>query len=398
MVKDDPFRCFMPYPDAPVKNAPDGPLAGLTLAVKDLFDVKGYPTGAGSPTVLAQSGIKTKTAPIVKALLDAGARFVGKTITDELAFSMNGKNAHFGAPINPAAPDRITGGSSSGSMAAVAGKLADIALGSDTGGSVRAPASYGGLFGIRPTHGRLSLKRTWPLAESLDTPGWFARDGKTFARVADVVLGKDRSVLPEIPRLLLAQDMFAQATPDAENVLRNVVQRAMPLMGQPETVKVARDIDALYWAFRWVQGRDAWNADGAMIERFHPPLGPGVAERFAFSKSVSDEDYAKGESLRKAFRAKLARLLGSDGVLILPTVPDIAPLVSATEGELEDFRNRALRLLCLSGLSGFPQVTIPAAQRDEAPLGLSLIGPKGSDKSLVDFAVKFERAARIRIA
>ncbi|MGO4664644.1 amidase [Bosea sp. 2RAB26] len=398
MVKDDPFRCFMPYPDAPVKNAPDGPLAGLTLAVKDLFDVKGYPTGAGSPTVLAQSGIKTKTAPIVKALLDAGARFVGKTITDELAFSMNGKNAHFGAPINPAAPDRITGGSSSGSMAAVAGKLADIALGSDTGGSVRAPASYGGLFGIRPTHGRLSLKRTWPLAESLDTPGWFARDGKTFARVADVVLGKDRSVLPEIPRLLLAQDMFAQATPDAENVLRNVVQRAMPLMGQPETVKVARDIDALYWAFRWVQGRDAWNADGVMIERFHPPLGPGVAERFAFAKSVSDEDYAKGESLRKAFRAKLARLLGSDGVLILPTVPDIAPLVSATEGELEDFRNRALRLLCLSGLSGFPQVTIPAAQRDAAPLGLSLIGPKGSDKSLVHFAVKFERAARIRIA
>ena len=398
MVKDDPFRCFMPYPDAPVKNAPDGPLAGLTLAVKDLFDVKGYPTGAGSPTVLAQSGIKTKTAPIVKTLLDAGARFVGKTITDELAFSMNGKNAHFGAPINPAAPDRITGGSSSGSMAAVAGKLADIALGSDTGGSVRAPASYGGLFGIRPTHGRLSLKRTWPLAESLDTPGWFARDGKIFARVADVVFGKDRSALPETPRLLLAQDMFAQATPDAENVLRNVVQRAMPLLGQPETVKVARDIDALYWAFRWVQGRDAWNADGAMIERFQPPLGPGVAERFAFSKTVSDEDYAKGESLRKAFRAKLARLLGSDGVLILPTVPDIAPLVSATEDELEDFRNRALRLLCLSGLSGFPQVTIPAAQREEAPLGLSLIGPKGSDKSLVHFAVKFERAARIRIA
>ncbi len=397
MVKDDPFRCFMPYPDTPVKHAPDGPLAGLTLAVKDLFDVKGYPTGAGSPTVLAQSGIKAKTAPIVKVLLDAGARFVGKTITDELAFSMNGKNAHFGAPINPAAPDRITGGSSSGSMAAVAGKLADIALGSDTGGSVRAPASYGGLFGIRPTHGRLSLKRTWPLAESLDTPGWFARDGKTFARVADVVLGKDRSDLPETPRLLLAQDMFAQATPDAENVLRNVVQRAMPLLGQPETVKVARDIDALYWAFRWVQGRDAWNADGAMIERFQPPLGPGVAERFAFSKSVSDEDYAKGESLRKAFRTKLARLLGSDGVLILPTVPDIAPLVSATEGELEDFRNRALRLLCLSGLSGFPQVTIPAAQREEAPLGLSLIGPKGSDKSLVHFAVKFERAARIRI-
>lgn len=398
MPIDDPFRCFLPYPEVPVKHASTGALAGLTLAVKDLFDVKGYPTGAGSPIVLAQSGLKTKTAPIVKTLLDAGARFVGKTHTDELAFSLNGKNAHFGSPVNPSAPDRITGGSSSGSMAAVAGRLADIGLGSDTGGSVRAPASYGGLFGIRPTHGRLSLKRAWPLAESLDTPGWFSRDGETFARVAGVVFGKDRIALPESPRLLLADDMFAQAVPEAETVLRNVVQRAVPALGQPETVKVARDLDALYWAFRWIQGREAWEADGAMIERFHPPLGPGVAERFAFSKSVSDAEYAKGETVRKGFRAKLARLLGRDGALLLPTVPDIAPLVSAQEPELDDFRNRALRLLCLAGLSGFPQVSMPVAQREGAPLGLSLLGPKGSDKSLVAFAVKFERAARLRIA
>jgi len=344
--------------------------------------------------VLAQSGIKTKTAPIVKDLLEAGARFVGKTHTDELAFSLNGKNAHFGSPINPAAPDRITGGSSCGSMAAVAGRLADI----DTGGSIRAPASYGGLFGIRPTHGRLSLKRTWPLAESLDTPGWFARDGDVFARVGAVLLGKDRATLPEAPRLLLADDMFGQAVPESETILRNVVQRAMPSVGQPENVKVVRDIDALYWAFRWIQGREAWASDGAMIERFAPPLGPGVKERFAFSKAVTDGEYAKGEATRKTFRTRLARLLGQDGVLILPTVPDIAPLVSADESELEDFRNRALRLLCLSGLSGFPQVTIPVAQREGAPLGLSLIGPKGSDKSLIAFAIAYERATRIRIA
>jgi amidase len=398
MTFNDPFRCFVPYPDASVKHSVTGPLAGLTLAVKDLFDVKGYPTGAGSPIVLAQSGIRPKTAPLVKTLLDAGARFVGKTHTDELAFSLNGKNAHYGSPINPAAPERITGGSSSGSMAAVAGRLADIALGSDTGGSVRAPASYGGLFGIRPTHGRLSLKRAWPLAESLDTPGWFARDGEVFARVAGAVFDRDRVTLPETPRLMLGDDIFAQAVPEAETVLRNVVQRIVPTLGQPEAVKVARDLDALYWAFRWIQGREAWLADGAMIERFAPPLGPGVAERFAFSKAVSDEDYAKGEAVRKTFRTRLAKLLGTDGVLILPTVPDIAPLVSAGEAELDDFRNRALRLLCLSGLSGFPQVTMPVAQREGAPLGLSLIGPKGSDRSLVAFAVKFERAARIRIA
>ena len=398
MIEDDPFRCFVPYPPAPVKHASSGPLAGLTLAVKDLFDVKGYPTGAGSPTVLAQSGIKTRTAPVVKALLDTGARFVGKTHTDELAFSLNGKNAHFGAPVNPAAPDRITGGSSSGSMAAVAGRLADIALGSDTGGSVRAPASYGGLFGIRPSHGRLSLKRAWPLAESFDTAGFFARDGETFARVADVLFGKDRVTLPERPRLLLADDLFAQAVPEAERILRNAVQRIVPLLGQPQSVRAVRDMDALYWAFRWLQGREAWTADGPMIERFAPPLGPGVAERFAFGRSVSDAEVARGEAVRRDFRARLAKLLGQDGVLLLPTVPDIAPLVSAGESELDDFRNRALRLLCLAGLSGFPQISIPVAHRDDAPLGLSVIGPKGSDKSLTAFAVRVERAARIRLA
>lgn len=250
MIENDPFRCFVPYPQAPVKHASSGPLEGLTLAVKDLFDVKGYPTGAGSPTVLAMSGVKPRTAPIVKAFLDAGARFVGKTHTDELAFSLNGKNAHFGAPINPAAPDRITGGSSSGSMAAVAGRLADIGLGSDTGGSIRAPASYGGLFGIRPSHGRLSLKRVWPLAASLDTAGFFARDGEVFARAAKAVLGRDRVTLPELPRLLLADDLFAQAVPEAERILRNVVQRIVPILGQPESVRAVRDMDALYWAFR----------------------------------------------------------------------------------------------------------------------------------------------------
>jgi len=242
------------------------------------------------------------------------------------------------------------------------------------------------------------LKRAWPLSESLDTAGFFARDGEIFARVANAIFGKDRAVLPEMPRLLLAEDMFAQAVPEAERILRNVVQRIVPVLGQPESVRVARDMDALYWAFRWIQGREAWESDGAMIERFAPPLGPGVAERFAFAKSVSDAEVARGETVRKNFRAKLARLLGQDGVLLLPTVPDIAPLVGAGEAELDDFRNRALRLLCLAGLSGFPQVSIPVAHRDDAPLGLSVIGPKGSDKSLAAFAVKLERAARIRIA
>ncbi len=394
----DPYLCFMPYPDVAVPHAPTGPLTGLTLAVKDLFDVKGYPTGAGSPTVLALSGLKKRTAPLPAQMLKAGARFVGKTLTDELAFSLNGKNAHFGAPINPAAPERITGGSSCGSAAAVAGGLADIALGTDTGGSVRGPASYCGLFGIRPSHGRLSLKNCWPLAESFDTAGYFTRDGETFLKVAESVLGKDRAPLPAKPRWLVDPALTDFATPEAKPIVLDAIRRAGLALGEPAEVSAAPKIDDLYWAFRWLQGREAWESDGAMIEKHRPPLGPGVAERFAFSKGVTDEEVAKANRIRARFRNALKRLLGADGVLILPTMPDIAPLASTSEAALEDFRNRALRLLCLSGLSGFPQISIPALRREGAPLGLSLIGPKGSDLSLARLAVVYENAARIRIA
>ena len=164
-ILHDPTHAFMPYPATPVPHAGAGPLSGLSFAVKDLFHVGGYPTSGGQPLMLALSGVMDRTAPTVQRLLDAGARFAGKTITDELAFSMNGQNAHFGSPINGAAPDRITGGSSSGSASAVSNGMCDFALGTDTGGSVRAPASHCGLVGLRPTHGRISLQDVLNLAQ-----------------------------------------------------------------------------------------------------------------------------------------------------------------------------------------------------------------------------------------
>ncbi len=397
-MRDDSLHSFVPYPHVPVAHTADGPLKGLSLGVKDLFDVKGYPTGAGSPHMLAMSGIKKAHAPLVALMLKAGARFVAKTVTDELAFSLNGKNAHFGSPINAAAPERITGGSSSGSASAVSGRLVDVALGTDTGGSVRAPASYCGLFGIRPTHGRVSLKGCWPLADSFDTPGYFTRDGATFERVGEVFLGKDKAPLPEVPRLIVARDMFDLAVPEAGRILGDVVNRLSLRLGDMPEVTLAKDIDALYWAFRWLQGREAWLADGDMISRFAPPLGPGVAERFAFARTVTDEQVEAGQRTRTAFRTAVRKLLGKDGVIVMPTVPDVAPLTSTSEGDLDDFRNRALRLLCPSGLTGFPQISIPVAMRDGAPLGLSILGPPGSDLSLVRLAARIDVAARLRIA
>ncbi len=398
-----PSHAFVPYPPQLVAHASDGPLAGLNFAVKDLFDLAGYPTGAGNPLVLAMSGPKAGTAPVVQRLLAAGACCLGKTHTDELAFSMNGKNAHFGMPINAAAPERIPGGSSSGSASAVAHGLVDFALGTDTGGSVRAPANHCGLYGIRPTHGRVSLEGAVALAPSFDTCGWFARDAETFLRVGQVLLGADTRPISK-PRLLWPEDLWALVSKEVQAVLAGPCQQAFSVLqdGCPaQQVRVTQNDapftqEALYWAFRHIQGFEAWQVQGAFITRYAPPLGPGVAERFAWAASVSPEQCESGWQLRRAYRDWLAELLGEDGVLVLPTMPDIAPLASATDADLQDYREAALRLTMISGLTGFPQIHLPLASRLGAPLGLSLLGPAGSDLSLLELARMLARSSQQR--
>jgi amidase len=383
----DTARAFMPYPEVPVPQAGTGPLAGLSFGVKDLFDVAGYPTSGGQPFQLAMSGIKQRTAPTVQKLLDAGARFVGKTITDELAFSMNGQNAHFGSPVNGAAPERITGGSSSGSAAAVSNRLCDFALGTDTGGSVRAPASHCGLVGLRPTQGRISLQGALDLSPSFDTCGWFTRDVPTFARVADVLLGEDAAPLPDAVRLLRPADIWALLAPEVVEAFAAPGARIEAALGAAAPAAAVLDsLDAMYWHYRHIQGREAWMVDGALIQRYQPPLGAGVAQRFAWSREVTDAQVAAAHAFRARFRAHMQALLGRDGVLLMPTMPDIAPRIDDDETGLEEYRNRALQMLCIAGLAGLPQLSLPLATRLGAPLGLSLLGPPGSDRSLVRVA------------
>lgn len=394
MPLNDPAHAFVPYPDVPVPHASTGPLSGLYFGVKDLFDVAGYPTGGGNPLVLALSGTKTHTAPTVQKLLDAGAAFAGKTVTDELAFSMNGNNAHFGAPLNGAAPERITGGSSSGSASAVSSRLCDFALGTDTGGSVRAPASHCGLYGIRPTHGRVSLQSALALCHSYDTCGWFTRDATTFARVGDVLLGADPAPLPARPRLLSPTDVWGLIAADVLPAWDSAQAQVQAVYGEAAPTSVALDsFEAMYWSFRYLQGREAWMTDGAFIERYAPVLGPGVKERFAWSRDVTDAQVEQAQAFRTRFTAHLRQLLGHDGVLVMPSMPDIAPLRSTDEAALEHYRNQAVQMLCIAGLSGFPQISLPLAGRQGAPLGLSLLGPAGSDRSLIAMAQQLAATA-----
>lgn len=386
-------RAFMPYPEHAVPHAASGQLQGLSFAVKDLFDVAGYPTSAGQPHMLALSGIKTRTAPAVQTLLDAGARFVGKTVTDELAFSLNGQNAHFGSPVNGADPLRLSGGSSSGSASAVANGLCDFALGSDTGGSVRAPASHNGLYGLRPTHGRLDMAGSHALAPSFDSLGWFARDAEVFARVASVLLQEAPRQQPV--RLMMPRQLWDLLAPEVKAALEPAIEQLHTTLapGAPRSEAPLLDtpLDDLTMAFRLAQGWEAWQVNGDFIRRHQPVLGPGVAQRFEWSSQVTAEQHASAQALRVRLKGQLVQGLGNDGVWVLPTMPDCAPLISQTDADLEAYRAASLKLLCISGLTGLPQISLPLARHQGVPLGISLLGPANSDALLVGLAQRLAR-------
>jgi amidase len=389
LVASDPVHAFVDLPDVPVPNAPAGPLHGVTFAVKDIFDVAGYVTGCGNVEKMAEEAPAKANAPCVQALLDAGAQFVGKTHTVELAFSLDGRNSRLGTPANPAAPGRVPGGSSSGSASAVAAGLADTALGSDTGGSVRGPASMCGLVGLRPTHGRIDISDTMPLAPSLDTVGWFTRDIGLFERVGAVMLGEDRDG-PALSRVITADDAFAVLVSQGEaEALAPAAARAREAAAVASAITVAPEgLDTWVPVFRTIQGFEAWKAHGPWITARRPALTPAVRERFLAASRVTEADYRDAVDKRARIRAHVTALLGEDGMLLLPTLPTIAPRLDDAEEAFEAFRSRALSILCIAGLAGLPQISLPLATFDGCPLGLSLIAPAGRDRALIAFAAR----------
>lgn len=380
----------MPYPAAVVDHNPQGPLTGLTFAVKDFFDVAGYPTSAGNPVVLARSGIKTKSSPVVTSLLAAGAQFVGKTVSDELGYSINGQNAHFGNPVNGAAPGRMSGGSSSGSASAVSLGLCDFAIGSDTGGSVRVPASHCGLIGLRPSHGRISLEGAIEMAASFDCCGWLAQDIDCFDQVSEVLLGQDSYALEPELTALIPDEVLAILSTEVSSAVAPALKKASGVFNRIEQRIAFQEfqLQELFEAFRHIQGFEAWTTHGAFMETYRPPLGPGVAERFAWSKTVTTEQCQAARQIRGRFQAQIESLLGHNTILLMPTMPDIALESGADATAIDQYRGQAMKMLCLSGLSGFPQISLPLANRLQAPLGISLIGPAGSDRQLVRLAKK----------
>ncbi|NMG71046.1 amidase [Parazoarcus communis] len=385
----DTVGAWVPHGRFVIPPTAHGPLDGLRFAVKDVFDVAGHPTGAGNPTWLATHPIPERSSPLVDTLLAAGATLVGKVLTDEIAYSINGDNIHYGTPINVRAPGRVPGGSSSGSAAAVAARLCDFALASDTGGSTRVPASYCGLWGLRTTHGVLSRAGMVPLHPFFDTATWLAHDADTFRRVAEVLL-------PASPhrfrRVLQPMAACALADPEFTNPLNQVLAAASRLL-QTEVVAltVTRGNETLNdWRQTYVTagGYEAWQAHGDWITTHQPTFSPAIAGRWSDSSSITDGAGQAAKAHILEIRSHVRDLFGDDAIAVIPSAASVAPAVDAAGDAVDAVRMRTLQITCMAGIGGLAQVSIPFTGSNGLPLGISLVGPAGSDAELVRLATR----------
>lgn len=358
----------------------DAPGTGLRVAVKDLIDMAGVPTTAGSRAVAEQATPAEADAPCLAGLRAAEAagkaRVVGKTNLHELALGVTGINPWFGTPRNPLDPGLVPGGSSSGSAAAVGADEADVAYGSDTGGSVRIPAACCGVTGLKTTWGRISTKGVWPLAPSLDTIGPLARD------VAGVIAGmallepgfRSSSALPlSVGRLRLP------AHPDIDDALDDALNRAE---------LVIEDIDAPGWgaatqAGLTLLGAEAWAADRHLVER--GGLGPDVDQRLRAGGAAGADELALAEAVGARWAAELAELFSRVEVIATPTLTRFPPTLEEAEAMM------SIRATLPVNLAGVPALALPVPTRG-LPASLQLIGPAGSEERLVALGQRIETA------
>lgn len=397
MIEQDTVGAFVPGPRARLAPRGSGGLDGLRFAVKDLFDLADHPTTYGNPDWARTHPPAAATAPCVLALLEAGATLEGKTKTVELAYGLTGENVWHGTPINPNARDRFPGGSSCGSAAAVAAGLVDFALGSDTGGSVRIPASYCGVFGIRPSWGAVSLAGACGLGPSFDTVGWFARDAGVLLRVGEALLPEDARPGGggTLGPLLKPQTIWTNADPATALALVPAFEAVERLLGGGATMRVEGPpgtLGQLYENFRRAQAQEAWATLGSWITATAPAFGPGVKERFEAARDLNPALAAEGRYFRRRFSARARALLAGGAVMAFPTSPAPAPLLSASAAEQNAVRERTMGVTAIAGLAGLPEVSIPAARVDGAPVGLSLVAAPGRDRALLALAARVAAA------
>ena len=372
-----------------------GTLDGLRFAVKDLIDVGGRPTGCGNPTWRDTHPPAVVNAPVVDQFLHAGARCAGKTVTDELAFSLAGENHFYGTPLNPRAPDRVPGGSSSGSASAVACGLVDFALGTDTGGSVRIPANNCGLFGLRPSHGLVSVAGVMPFAPTFDAVGVLASTAQVLDASARVLLACEEPGEASIGTVHLITEGFDGADAEVRAALAGPIEAVRGLYGSRVRETSLRTIDRVSdaggfapWseAFYPVQWGEIWSVLGPWIEEHHPAFGPRTERSFALTRGLDRSRMSEAIERRQWLARAVQGFLGPNDLLCMPTAPALPPVKGTLplDRSTAGYYSRTVAQISLSGVGRLPQVTMPLAESDGVPVGLSLLAGYGRDGFLLD--------------
>ncbi len=382
----DALQAFVRENHIALKGSEKGPLQGLSFAIKDVFMVRGSTYGNGHPDWLKTHGPDPYTAVSVLKLLDHGADMVGKTVCDELCFSISGENWNYGSPLNPHDIRRYAGGSSSGSGAATAGGLVDFATGSDCLGSVRVPASYNGLLGMRPTYKRVDNDGEAPYCESMDVLGYVAKEPEVFKKVSQVLLGEDTKKTP-FKQVYIAKDCFDGVDDDVAETLKPAVEHVKKHVGPAKEVVVAEEgLDKWIEIFKIVQGYEVFESYGGWLDKYKPRLSRGPKERLEWAGTITRPAYLKHKAKREKLMERFLNFLPEDAVLVLPTAASVAPLRTESLEEINRVRAQSASLLCIAPLTGTPQVTVPLVKQHGVPLGLTLISREHTDLQLANLA------------
>ncbi|MBP9094350.1 amidase [bacterium] len=376
------------------------PLAGLRFAVKDLFAIAGRTTGFGNPDWLNTHQPESVHAEVVSQLLKAQAKLIAVTCTDEMAFSLDGINIHYGTPLNSQLPDCIPGGSSSGSASTVAAGLVDFALGTDTAGSIRVPASYCGIWGLRPTYGAISSIGVLPLGPSFDTVGILAPSRLILDKVASALLNKEgteatRNANKQIKQLLICDDLLAQLEPNLAPDIVTAIAKASASFATVKHIKISDtlELNSLVSVFNAIRAYEAWQCHGQWLGSTSPNMAPAIKERFFNCKDATEDEATKARSEQQKLRQKLAKLLADDSALCFPTTITLPPPKLASAAVLQQNRMANMPLSAMASLSGFPQISIPISLGNHQPIvktGLSLLANSGMDLAIINAAAAFQ--------
>jgi len=373
-----------------------GPLEGLCFGVKDNIDIRGRRTSYGSKPWRDAHPAAAQHALCVEQLLAAGARCVGKTVADEFTYSLDGESYFYGTPVNPRAPDRIPGGSSSGSASAVACGLVDFALGTDCGGSIRIPASLCGVFGMRPSLHRISEAGVLPFAPSVSTVGALARDLPVLRRAMRVLLRSQNVALPPVKNVYLLEEAFALADPAIEQALSGLI---MSLRGRPDIAVHSVSLRAITGldidlescnvdALRVLQTAEIGNSIGGWIQDNHPEMGPNFQAGFRNVELFDRSALNDALNLCEALFNRVDAFIHPGDVLCYPTAPVLAPKRGTLTGDnlpaVLDFYDRSMAVTSFAGVARLPEITLPLAQVEGIPVGLSLAAGHYQDEFLLD--------------